>query len=219
MTFFIALRVFEFIACVAGFVQWRKIKTSVYKWFTVYLCFIVVSEFIGQSLYRPGGNNTLNNAFFNYFEIPTEFLFFFWLFFVTGKQYKYRGLPIVCACIYLLCWLIDRVYIGKQLFSFYSFSYTIGNLLLLVLIWRYFIHLVTSNHILFFRNDMLFWISTGLLIFYLGTFPYYGLRNTMSANIPKLYRTYSYIVYFLDCLMYIMFTFSFIWGKPNTKSS
>jgi hypothetical protein len=212
----IILRVFELVACVTGFIHWEKIRTSVFRWFPVYLCFIVISEFIGQMLNEPAMKQA-NIAFFNYFEIPVEFLFFFWLFFKTGKHHKYQNLPVFYAGIYLVAWLIDSLYLNRLQFSFYSFSYTIGNLLLLLLILRYFIQLVTSNSILGFANDIMFWICTGLLFYYLGTFPFYGLRNTLGTNYPQLYSTYSYIMYALNSLMYLMFTFSFIWGRPNLK--
>lgn len=66
---------------------------------------------------------------------------------------------------------------------------------------------------------MLFWISLGLLIYYLGAFPYYGMRNVLAKEYKEIYITYGYIIYVLDILMYVMFTISFIWGKPNIASS
>ncbi len=66
---------------------------------------------------------------------------------------------------------------------------------------------------------MLFWVSLGLLLYYLGAFPYYGLRNVLARDFQGVYITYTYIVYVLDILMYLMFTISFIWGKPNIASS
>lgn len=211
------LRICELIACISGFIYWRKIRTSIFKWFPVFLSFVVISECIGDFL-KPPVYAKENLAYFNYFEIPVEFLFFFWLFYKTQSFDKYKRLPLVCALLYLLSWLTDTFYLSKLKFSFYSFSYTIGTLLLLVVVLRYFILLVTSNNILSFWKDMLFWISTGLLVYYLGTFPYYGLRNTLLESYTDLYYTYSYIIYLLNSLMYILFTFSFIWGKPNIKS-
>ncbi len=66
---------------------------------------------------------------------------------------------------------------------------------------------------------MLFWVSLGLLLYYLGTFPYYGLRNTFVKDFHDVFVTYTYIEYFLNSLMYLMFTISFIWGNPNIESS
>jgi hypothetical protein len=208
------LRLLELVACVTGFIYWGKIRASFFKWFPVYLGFIVISESIGEFLRSPAMEK-LNRAYFNYFEIPVEFLFFFGLFYSTNR---FKKLSLVCAALYLLSWFIDLVYFSKLEFVFYSFSYTLGNLLLLILILNYFVQLVTSNNILNFWKDMLFWICTGLLVYYLGTFPYYGLRNTLWKNYTNLYYTYSYIMYILNSLMYLMFTFSFIWGRPSTKS-
>jgi len=164
-------------------------------------------------------NNTLNLAYFNYFEIPIEFTFFILLFRRAFKLTRIYWLPIVCLIVYITSWLMDVFFFGKWEFIFNSFSCTIGNLLLLILILSYFIQLVTSNAILTFRNNMLFWVSLGLLLYYLGAFPYYGLRNTIAYNYREINITYTYIMYVLNCLMYLMFTISFIWGKPNIESS
>lgn len=205
----------EIAAFLTGLVYWKKIKDTYWKWFTLYLLFIVITEFIGWYLLVIDSPEK-NQAFYNYFEIPTEFLFFFFLFNQSYKTSKYKWLPIACTVIYLLSWMMDILYFSKLEFFFYSFSYTVGNLLLLVLILGYFIRLVTSDAILGFRQDMLFWVGTGMLIYYLGSFPYYGLRNTLIKNYQDAHVTYTYIMYVLNCLMYIMFSFSFIWGKPRS---
>lgn len=212
------LRVFEAVALVTGLICWKKIRHTYWKWFPVYLLFIVISEFIGAYLNDIKASR-LNQAYFNYFEIPIEFVFFFLLFHQSYKLSKYNWLPIVSLVVYLASWMLDVLYFSKLQFFFYSFSYTIGNLLLLVLIMGYFIRLVTSDAILDFRHDMFFWVGSGMLLYYLGAFPYYGLRNTLAYNYREIYNTYNYIMYVLNCLMYVMFSFSFIWGKPRSTIS
>jgi hypothetical protein len=208
----------EALAFITSLIYWRKIKNTYWKWFSFYLFFIVVSECVGL-YFAIAKKNTENIAFYNYCVIPIEFIFFILLFRRSFKQTKLKWLPIVCLCIYFTSWLMDIFFFGKWEFIFNSFSFTIGNLLLLILILSYFIQLVTSNAILTFRHNMLFWVSLGLLIYYLGSFPYYGLRNTLAKNFQDVYITYTYIMYVLNCLMYLMFTISFIWGKPNIESS
>ena len=217
------LRIMEAIACIAGFLAWKKIKDSYWKWFPVYLAFIVVSEFIGNYT-QVHHLEHLNKAYFNYFEIPIEFLFFFWIFHMAFRRIIYSHLPMICTCIYIACWLADifylRIYFNQSKFWFDSFSNTMGNLLLLILILRYFTELVSSDAILHFKSDMLFWVSTGLLIFYLGTFPFFGLYNILARVDQEFFLTYKYIMYVLNCIMYLSFTFSFIWGRStNTKYS
>ena len=217
------LRITEAVACVTGFLAWRRIKNSYWRWFPFYLAFIVLSEFIGTYTSKHHMEH-LNKLFFNYLEIPTEFLFFFWLFYQSFKEASYKRLPVICAGIYIFSWLFDlfvlRVYFSGQRFWFDSLSSTMGNLLLLILILRYFIQLVTTNEILSFRSDMLFWVSTGLLLFYLGTFPFFGLYNVFARGDQDLFLTYKYVMFVLNSLMYLSFTFSFIWGRSkNTRYS
>ena len=208
----------ELLAFLSSIRYWKKIRNTHWKWFSLFLLFIVLAEFAGRYFTSHNMDNA-NHQFYNYFEIPMEFTFFFWLFYKTFSNTKIKWLPIVCAIVYLVSWLMDILYFSQHHFFFYSFSYTIGNLLLLVLTLRFFMQLVTSDAILTFRKNMMFWVSSGLMLFYLGTFPYYGLRNTIAYNYIDIYTTYSYIVCILDSFMYLMFIFSFVWGKPNIKSS
>ena len=178
---------------------------------------IVVAEYIGYYL-RTHDMVDMNKMFYNFLIIPTEFLFFFYIFYHSAKNRREKRLPIVFTIIYVIAWMIDNAYLTNKLFWFYSFSYTIGNLLLLILILRSLTYLVLSDDILLFKYNILFWVCTGLLVFYLGTFPFYGLRNTLENNYREVYLSYRYIVYILNSLMYLMFTLGFIWGKPNSTS-
>jgi hypothetical protein len=202
------------MACLCGLIFWGKVKGSYWKLFPVYLLFIVFSELLGQytKVYKL---LAINKYYFLYLEIPIEFLFFFYIFYQAFKNKKYSWLPVACSGLYILCWIIDMFFIGSHRLWFSSFSVTIGNFLLLILILTYFIQLVTSNAILNFKGDMLFWVSTGLLLFYLGTFPFYGLGNVLYHNYRDVYNAYKFITTILDSSMYIMFAFSFIWGRPK----
>ncbi len=206
------------MAWLTGIVYLKKTKNTHWVFFVLYLTFIVAAEMLG--IYLRNTQQVYHSIhLFNYCVIPVEFLFNFWLFYVSFRASKAQKLPVLLTVLYLASWLCDIFYFSKQRFFFYSFSYTIGNLLLLILILRFFNQLVTSNAIITFRSNMQFWVSLGLLIFYLGSFPFYGLLNTMGYYYPHLTNAYYRIVFGLNCLMYLMFTISFIWGKPNLKSS
>jgi hypothetical protein len=204
-------------SCITGFIYWKKIKQTVWRNFPLYLLFVSCSEIFG---YYSDYNNlsVLNQYYFNYFEIPIEFLFFFWLFHQALRRASINWLPRACAVIYLLSWLADIFYVSQFHFFFYSISYTIGNLLLLILILSFLMKLTGSNAILTFRQNMFFWVSFGLLLFYLGSFPYYLLRNDIAYKHPNLNIAYTNVIDILGSLMYLMFIFSFIWGKPKLKS-
>lgn len=209
--------VIECITCVVAFLYWKKLRGTTFKLFPAYLLLIVTAEFFGYYL-RTYDMKDMNKLFYNVLVIPVEFLFFFHIFYQSGKGKKDKRLPVVFTIIYAGAWMIDNLYLTNKLFWFYSFSYTVGNLLLLVLILRSLTRLVLSDDILFFRQNMLFWVCTGLLVFYLGTFPFYGLKNTLVHDYIDVYWSYYYIVYILNCLMYLLFALGFIWGKPKSTS-
>ena len=195
---------------------WSKIRNSYYKWLAFYFLYIFIMDLTGACmdiLLIP------NQRFYDLLVIPVEFLFFFWLFYQYFRSNDSTRLPIICTGIYLVGLLVDMLYFTKHLFPFSSFSYCIGNLLLLILILRFFIQLINNDAILSYKRNMMFWICTGLLIYFLGSLPYYGLRNTLVYKFPRINIIYNYIALAFDCLMYLMFTFSFIWGKPNSRSS
>ena len=216
-TFKLILNICEGTACLVGFINLNKVRGGHWHYFPHYLLVIFLSEIAGWYLYSQKMYHA-NFALYEYFVIPLEFLFFFRMFHLHSKGSGLQWLPVSFMYIYAASWLVDRLFLSQTQFWFYSFSYSMGNLLLLVLILRYFIKLSTSDAILHFKRDMFFWVSAGLLVYYLGSFPYYSLRNTIVYNFKELNITYSYIMYILNCFMYLMFALSFVLCRRNTHS-
>lgn len=204
---------FEAGATLTGFICFPKVRNSYWIVFPFYLLFITAADVSGTFMATK-----VNTIFFNDIVIPAEFFFFYWLFHESFKKTRYRLLPVICAASYVVAWLFDVIILKSHGSAFYFVSYTVGNLLLLILILLFFTRLVTSDAILSFRQNKLFWVSLGLLMFYLGSFPYYGLYNIISKKYYNLNIIYSEVVEVLNCLMYLMFTFSFAWGKRNIQS-
>jgi len=220
---FLILRIFEAIACLTGFICIRKFKKTYWVYFIFYLLFIVLCENLDAVVVNSGlhGPNLFlfNKILYIYLVIPISFLFFYWLYYKSFRNSKSKWLPITSTVIYLVSWVTDMVYFSRHPsdFSFFSISYSIGNLLLLIHILRFLALLVTSDAILSFKRNTMFWVSLGLLLYYLGCFPFYGIYNVLATEKNKFWFVrYYLLVNFLDCLMYISFSISFIWGEPST---
>lgn len=212
----VILNVLELVSCITGFLYWNKIKHSYWKWFPVYLAVILLSEIIGEYLSHIETYVHYSITLYRYFVIPFEFVFFYWIFyryFNTNGKSKW---PFYAAAIYLICLFIDLLYIeGKMKLLFDSFSYTVGNILLLILILMFFIKFIKSDELLKYSSSNMFWVCLGLLVFFLGSLPFYGLRTTLYRQYRDFYYVYWYIQFGLNYLMYIFFAISFIWGKPK----
>ncbi len=209
----------EAIAALFGLLYFSKVKGTTFQWFSIYLVLIFLLDFIGNFIENSKVEQTYNVLYYNYLVIPVEFSFFFWLFYKISDTISNKRLSIILMGIYLVSLLIDFLYFSKHKFFFESISYSIGNLLLLILIISFFIELTNSEAILNYRQNRMFWIGIGLMIFYLGSLPYYGLRNTLAINYHKLNIIYTDVSDILDSIMYLMFALSFIWGRPNSQSS
>lgn len=208
-----ALIGFELFAGMIGLVKMYNIIFSYWKYFSFYLILIAILEMIYYWLIYSLGYKTAGNILINFIIIPLEFLFFCWLFYKNSQQKK---LILIGSIIYILSFIAE-ILLAEQLksYSFFSLSYSIGNIVLLVFILQYFYYLIFTERILFFYRERMFWVALGLLVFYLGTFPYFGLYNLLVTKHFKLLISYTWVEIFLDYTMYLLFAASFIWGREK----
>lgn len=210
------LKILEAIAALTGFIYWKKIKQSYWKWFPIYLLFIVIAEFLGHYL-NSHELRTYNKNLYHYLVIPLEYCFLYWLFY---KEHHSLKKLLLSFGSYGLIWIVDTILILKNAYGTQfpagSLSMSVGNLILLILVINFFIKFLNTDRILQFKTDMMFWVCLGILIFYLGTFPYFGLRNILFLKYKALFWNYTYLFFILNYIMYLLFAISFIWGKPNS---
>ncbi len=208
-----SIKAFELIAAIAAFANWHKWKTSYWKWFPVYLLVLFLIECTGNILaylqfYKANGN------LYKYFGLPLEFLFFCWFYYNCFNK-KLKPLSIYCAALFILSWIIESFFIHERSAYFSSLSYCTGNVVIVIMVLAYTLNLSFSDAILQYRTNPAFWISIGLLIFYLGTFPYYGLFNLLAQKYMHMHEMYTWVMIFLNYTMYLIFAGVFIWSKPK----
>lgn len=210
----VVLYVLEVVACITGIFYWKHIKTTVWRWFVLYLGFVVAAEQLGNYLSSIKELLT-RNMFINWFVIPAEFIFFFWFFYTTGELKKGRLLAMSCTAAYIAALVADFLFVQQIKTFFYSFSYSIGNLAILVMVVAFFIQLMNSEAIIHYKTNRLFWVALGLLIFYLGTLPFFGLMYKLHAEYPGIYRQYLKAMFVCNWIMYLLFIVSIICRKPR----
>ncbi len=206
----------ELIAAIVGVLHWKKYRHEIWRNFTFFLVAIVICEAIG--IYSIVRNYREFNSLFYHFVVLFEFSFYFWLFFKLQALWKQKKIILFLFGLYFVSWIFELISLYTKDIRFYSDSYTFGNLLLLVCIISYFLRILATEQILGYKQDMLFWVSLGLLIYFLGSFPFYGLHDLLWSKYTSIFLYYRRFVTFLDILMYAMFSIGFIWGKTSTKS-
>lgn len=199
----------ELIAAIVALMYFKNFKNSYWKWFAYYLFYIVFYDVIIGRLALGFYLSSKLDAYFAFVQIPIEFLFFIWLF--ALKSLNNKKLFWVCISVYLLS-LIPDSSLSKGDYYFSSFNYIIGALLLLVLVILEFNKQIKSETILQFKEDKMFYINIGVVLFYIGTLPFFGLYYPI-MKVPEIWN--NYYIYFMisNCIMYLLFASSFIWGK------
>ena len=214
--FILGLHILEAAACLTGFLVWKKIKNTYWKWFAVYLLVIILIEGAGWVLNAYDPEMKAAAKLFRYFGMPVQMLFFYWLFYKEFRESSRKKLPIIAAAIFLVAHLYDLIADHSLEKWINSFSYTVGNVLLAGLVLVFFFKYIQTERILTFRSDMMFWVCVGILVFYVGSLPYFGLYNILvkKENIHIL-LVYWYFQMAFNYIMYSCFTIAFLWGKPR----
>jgi hypothetical protein len=96
-----------------------------------------------------------------------------------------------------------------------SLNTTVGNLFLLILVMLEFLNQIKSDMIMSFKENKMFYINIGVTLFYIGNMPFFALYFDI-LEIPKYWN--NYYIYFMvsNCLMYLLFAASFVWGKVKS---
>ena len=214
-TLLILLHLCELTSAIVSVFYFKYLRKGE-QYFSLYLCFIVFAELIGMALkYQPIQN--YNTYFFSFFVIPMEYIFIYWFLIYTSFQKKYYWFSVSMSIVYIASIVLEQYY--KKDFAFLSLSYVVGAIGMLLSILINFSFHLNHKQIYEIKTEPTIYISIGLLIFYIGTFPYYGMKNYLYTHYINVCIVYSYVSLVFNCIMYCMFTYSFLCHKRKFISS
>lgn len=197
-------------AIISLLVCYKNVTNNFWKYFAFYLVLIFCCELFG----KYGGNWIMFSkaAFYNYFVIPLQFLFFYWLYAV--KSLKKRSLFIILSLLYLISFIPSEFYFKGSKIIF-SFNYTFGSFILMVLVIMEYYNQITSSDIINFNRNRMFYINLGVTLFYIGTLPFWTFYYLL-VNYIQIWNIYFDYFLMSGIVMYVLFSISFIWGKQNS---
>jgi hypothetical protein len=203
----------EFVAFLTGLFYFKKVNL-LWQIFCLYLGFTFIIEII--SWYFILEKNThVSVIIHRYFANPFQFMCLFWIFAKIVSNTKSGYIFLFSSMIFIVSWLLEYYFLQKSTFYWMSISYTVANIILIILVLTYFYQLITSDKILIFYNLQSFWFCLGVLIYYFATFPFFGMFNYLVEHYRNVHFIYFHIVLILDIFMYLLFAASFIWGKEK----
>jgi len=164
----------ELLSAIFSLKYYYKYKrVPVLKFFTILLWYIFLNELLG--LYIRTFITDHNAIIYNiYFGI--NFIYFFILFRKYLSKSKFKSIVLTFLVIYIIAYILEGIF-KNYLIEFQTFAYILAALMLIVTIIFYFIEILNSDKVLVIKKNLLFWISVGLLLYYVGYIPYRIIRN------------------------------------------
>lgn len=204
--FFSAI-VLSLLSCIFKF---RKLHPLVTKYFVWFLLFYLFLECYGLYL----SSHKIRNHWLYNIYIFIEFNFLNYIYFHAITTTRSRNIIKLFSLIYPLLFIINIAFIqGMHIFN--TYSYVAGGVGVIVWTCMYFTELLSKPKYSSIIEQPLFWISTGLLFFYLGNIPFYGMINYLLKNYLGIVKNYFIIVLILNILKYSLYAVGFLCSKPK----
>lgn len=200
----------EAFAALVSLIYFGREKKQTWKYLAIYLILIFLCESAVKWGEKPLKIDRIN--FYNYFVIPLQFIFFYWLY--AKESLKKVKLFYILTGIYILTYILRGFFFPEKKIIF-SFNYNTGCLLLMGLVIMEFYKQVNSSEILNFSKNRMFYINLGITLFYIANQPF----MTFNSLLWKYIDIWDiYFIYFQvsGAVMYILFASSFIWGKQSS---
>ena len=199
---------FEGLSFFISLIFLRYTKEKYWQYFVVYLFIIFLCEAFGKWGERWVYYSKAD--YYNFFVIPFQFIFFYWLY---SKSLNRPKLFWLFSLVYLLSFFPSEM-LFKENKIVHAFNYTFGCFLLLILVILEYSKQINSPEIINFHKNKMFYINLGVTIFYIGTLPFLTFYSLL-RNYEQLWNIYLTYFLFSGIVMYLLFSISFIWGRQN----
>ncbi len=201
--------VLEGLAALFAFIFYKKYSHTYLRFFPWLLLYVFLNEIFAGYFYEVVGNNA---RFYNVYNI-IFFLYFYFVFYTNEHRKAYKRLILLAASCFVIVCIINSF---TQ--SFVSepqlIAYLFGACVLLFCIILYFIEILYTPQILHIRKDLLFWVSIGLLLFYVGYIPIKVAREFFEHK-GKDYITLGIVHRILVMIMNTCFIIGFLWTRKK----
>jgi hypothetical protein len=119
--------------------------------------------------------------------------------------------------VFIVFALINSLFI-QGLNSVQSLTFVLGGIFMIYLAGAYFWQLLVSHHNDKIIHDPFFWMSFGLIVYYGGNVPFYGMFNYLENNFYDF--TVFYLLYISNgfaTFLYILYLIAFVCRKSYPK--
>jgi len=209
----------ELLAAIVGTIYFYKYKHTHLKYFLYILWYIVLTEFTGwyaaeySFLVFFDEEGRLYNLWMYNLMYTIFFPVVLTIYLKSINNSVYKKWIKLFIFFYILISILNWSFIQSFKYEWSELPDVAGSLFLAISVIFYFIELLRSDKVIIYHRKLLFWISIGLLIFHVGTIPF-NIEITHYALQKSIHNLFL-ILWILALIMYLIFTFGFIWSKKE----
>jgi len=175
------------------------------KLLPILLAINFIVEIMGQWVAAKYGTNII---LFNFYMV----------FVVTAHMFMLREMLVekkARKVVYVILWVYPpicfvNIFFVQGLYDWQSYSYLIGNLLIVGLTVYYFFEIFKRPTFINLMKEPAFWICSALLFYYMCSFPFLSLVNLLEKAPPILRNNLSTLMTLLNIMQYILFSIAFL---------
>jgi len=206
---------FELAAFTVSVLAYPKLKGTPLRLFPFFLLFIVLVELMGRYIHAV---LLQKNAWLYNVSTTIEFIFYTYIFQLQFRDGTYKKSAIRFMLFYPLLVLLNLVFV-QGFMNFHSYTMVVGNIFMVIFCSLYFYELLLNPVEGELRRDPMFWISSGILFFYLGDLSYELLFNLLQKYARNSnWKLFQNINNNLILMLYSCFIIAFLCRKNPRKS-
>ncbi len=201
----------ELLSAIFGSIYFYKYKGTFLKFFCVLLWYSVINDICGVLIREYVSN--YNAIIYNIYHVLNfTYLILLYHHYLNNKNYK--RITLILCLTYFLIFIINGFF-ENYIYEFQRFPYIFAAFSLLVIIVFYFIEILNSERVLNTKGNLLFWISVGLLLYFMGNLPFRILRNYYLHLTDA--TVYFLVNFTLTIVMNVCFIIGFIWSNKKQQ--
>lgn len=221
----------EFLAALAGTLYIKKNENPGYE-FRLIVAFLWLSFFVEiTALYTlvayyteyeyfgfVQNTNFRRNFWLYNIRNIIEYLVYIIFFFNQLKSSGFKKIMRYIAFLFIPAMILNLIFSGVYFEAYSQFTSLLSTFMYVTLILRYFYEMLQSEEILYFYRSMPFYISTGVLLWYLAITPfiiyskYYERPNMEFVEIQRL------TFFIMNIFFYSWFIFGFIFCSSKRET-
>lgn len=199
-----------FISYISSLRAFRLDMPFLYKRFSYFLLFMLIGESFAVAwpkwIYQHTslGNSTIR--FYYFFHIAT-YLFYLYFFHEVLRSLKLKRTVNVLGIVYVV---LAIVLLFTKGFAAFPYNYLFASFLMVFFSIAYYYQLLNAKELVPLKDDMAFWISTGVFIHHLGSTFALFLVNVLNYYSAAAAAKVFMVVLYAAMAMYLTYSIGYL---------